>query len=103
MLSLLIYGSATATTSGHKMERATYASLVFRYIACNQHPDHDTLASFRKRSGKQFETAFVQLRQVAREKPLVRFGTVSLDGSKIHPNSSRHSALSYTHAEKIEV
>jgi transposase len=102
LLSLLIYGYATGTFSSRKIERATYDSLAFRYIACNRHPDHDTLATFRKRFGKEFEAAFVQVLQVARENQLSRFGTVSLDGTKIHANASRHSALSYGHCEKIE-
>jgi len=102
LLSLLIYGYATGTFSSRKIERATFDSLAFRYIACNRHPDHDTLATFRKRFGKEFQSAFVQVLQVARETQLSRFGTVSLDGTKIHANASRHSALSYGHAEKIE-
>jgi transposase len=103
LLSLLIYGYATGTFSSRKIGRATYDSLAFRYIACNRHPDHDTLATFRKRFGQEFQSAFVQVLQVARENPLSRFGTVvSLDGTKIHANASRHSALSYGHAEKIE-
>ncbi len=102
LLSLLIYGYATGTFSSRKIERATHDSLAFRYIACNRHPDHDTLATFRMRFGKEFESAFVQVLQVARENQLSRFGTVSLDGTKIHANASRHSALSYAHAEKIE-
>jgi transposase len=102
LLSLLIYGYATGTFSSRKIERATYDSLAFRYVACNRHPDHDTLASFRKRFGKEFGDAFVQVLQVARENQLSKFGTVSLDGSKIHANASRHSALSHGHIEKIE-
>ena len=102
LLALLMYGYATGTFSSRKMERATYDSLAFRYIACNRHPDHDTLATFRKRFGKEFESAFIQVLQVARENQLSRFGTVSLDGTKIHANASRHSALSYGHCEKIE-
>ena len=102
LLSLLIYGYATGTFSSRKIERATYDSLAFRYIACNRHPDHDTLATFRRRFGQEFHSAFVQVLQVARENQLSRFGTVSLDGTKIHANASRHSALSYGHAEKIE-
>ena len=65
LLSLLIYGYATGTFSSRKIERATYDSLAFRYLACNRHPDHDTLATFRRRFGKQFESAFVQVLQVA--------------------------------------
>lgn len=102
LLSLLIYGYATGAFSSRKIERATHDSLAFRYIACNRHPDHDTLASFRRRFGNEFRSAFVQVLQIARENQLSRFGTVSLDGTKIHANASRHSALSYAHAEKIE-
>ena len=102
LLSLLIYGYATGTHSSRKIERATYDSLAFRFIACDQHPDHDTLASFRRRHGEQFAATFVQVLQIARENQVSRFGTVSLDGTKIHANASRHSALSYGHAEKIE-
>jgi transposase/IS5 family transposase len=102
LLSLLIYGYATGTFSSRKIERATHDSLAFRYIACNRHPDHDTLATFRKRFGQEFSDAFVQVLQVARENQLSKFGTVSLDGTKIHANASRHSALSYGHIEKIE-
>ncbi len=102
LLSLLIYGYATSIFSSRKIERATYDSLAFRYIACNRHPDHDTLATFRRRFGQEFSDAFVQVLQVARENQLSKFGTVSLDGTKIHANASRHSALSYGHIEKIE-
>jgi len=102
LLSLLIYGYATGTHSSRKIERATYDSLAFRFIACDQHPDHDTLASFRRRFGKEFAAIFVQVLQVARENQLSRFGTVSLDGTKIQANASRHNALSHGHAEKLE-
>jgi transposase len=102
LLSLLIYGYATGTHSSRKIERATYDSLAFRFIACDQHPDHDTLANFRRRFGKEFAAVFVQVLQLARENQLSRFGTVSLDGTKIHANASRHSALSYGHAQRLE-
>ena len=102
LMSLLIYGYATGTFSSRRIERATYDSLAFRFIACNRHPDHDTLAAFRRRFGEEFQSAFVQVLQVARENQLLSLGNVSLDGSRIHANASRHSALSYGHAEKIE-
>jgi transposase len=102
LLSLLIYGYATGCFSTRKIERATYESLAFRFIACNRHPDHDTLATFRVRFRKEFEAVFVEVLQVARENRLSRFGSVSLDGTKIHANASRHSALSYGHAGAIE-
>lgn len=102
LLSLLVYGYATGCYSSRKIERATYDSLAFRHIACNRHPDHDTLATFRRRFREEFEAVFVEVLQVARENQLSRFGAVSLDGTKIHANASRHSALSYGHAEAIE-
>ncbi len=102
LLSLLIYGYATSTFSSRKIERVTYDSLAFRYIACNLYPDHDTLANFRRRFGEEFQAVFVQVLEVARENQVSRFGTVSLDGTKIKANASRHSALSYGHAETLE-
>jgi transposase len=102
LLSLLIYGYATGCFSTRKIERATYESLAFRFIACNRHPDHDTLATFRVRFRKEFEAVFVEVLQVARENRLSRFGSVSLDGTKIHANASRHSAQISGYAEAIE-
>jgi transposase len=92
LLSLLIYGYATGCYSSRKIERATYDSLAFRFIAANGHPDHDTLSTFRRRFAKEFDDTFFPVLQVARENQLSRFGTVSLDGTKIHANASRHNA-----------
>jgi hypothetical protein len=85
-----------------KLERATYDSVAFRFIVANEHPDHDTIAAFRRRFLPQIETLFVQVLSVAREMGVLKLGTVALDGTKIHANASRHSALSYEHAGKIE-
>src|SRR5271163_2966809 len=71
-------------------------------IAANDHPDHDTIATFRRRFLKDIEALFVRVLELAREMGLLRMGTVGLDGRKIHANASRHSALSYEHAGKIE-
>src|SRR5947208_8175579 len=102
LLGLIIYGYATGVFSSRKLERATYDSVAFRLIAANEHPDHDTIAAFRRRFLKQIETLFVQVLVVAREMGVLKMGTVALDGTKIHANASRHSALSYEHAGKIE-
>src|SRR5882757_7050947 len=96
LLGLIIYGYATGVFSSRKLERATYDSVAFRFIAANEHPDHDTIAAFRRRFLRQIETLFVQ------EMGVLKLGTVALDGTKIHANASRHSALSYEHAGKIE-
>jgi len=88
--------------SSRKLERATYDSVAFRFIAANDHPDHDTIAVFRRRFLPQIEDLFVQVLVLAREIGVLKLGTVGLDGTKIHANASRHSALSYGHAGTIE-
>ncbi|HEY1933534.1 MAG TPA: IS1182 family transposase [Acetobacteraceae bacterium] len=103
LLGLLVYGYATGVFSSRKLERATYDSVAFRFIAANQHPDHDTIASFRRRFLKQIEALFVQVLAMAREMGILKLGTVALDGTKIHANASRHSALSYERAGQIEM
>jgi len=102
LLGLLVYGYATGVFSSRKLERATYDSVAFRFIAANDHPDHDTIATFRRRFLKEIEAVFVQVLVLAREMGMLKLGTVGLDGTKIHANASRHSALSYEHASKIE-
>jgi transposase len=102
MLGLLIYGYATGVYSSRRIEAATYESIAFRYIAANEQPDHDSLCTFRKRFLKEIEALFVQVLCIARQMKLLKLGTIALDGTKIHANASRHSALSYGHAQKIE-
>ena len=102
LLGILIYGYATGVFSSRKLERASYDSVAFRFIAANQHPDHDTIAAFRRRFLEQIEKLFVQVLILAREMGVLKMGTVALDGTKVHANASRHSALSYEHAGKIE-
>lgn len=102
LLGILVYGYATGVFSSRKLERATYDSVAFCFVAANDHPDHDTIATFRRRFLPQIEALFVRVLQLAREMGLLKLGTVALDGTKIHANASRHSALSYEHAGKIE-
>jgi transposase len=102
LLGLLIYGYATRVFSSRALERGTYDSVAFRFIAGNEHPDHDTIAAFRKRFLGQIEGLFVEVLKLARTMGMLKLGTVALDGTKVHANASRHSALSYGHAKKIE-
>ena len=102
LLGLLVYGYATGVVSSRKLERATYDSVAFRFIAANDHPDHDTIATFRRRFLAEIEGLFVQVLLLAREAGLLKLGTVALDGTKIQADASRHSALSWEHAQKIE-
>jgi transposase len=102
LLGLMVYGYATKTFSSRAIERASYDSVAFRFIAGNEHPDHDTIATFRKRFLPQIQALFVEVLKLARAMGMLKLGTVALDGTKIHANASRHSALSYGHAKKIE-
>ena len=74
-----------------KLERATFDSVAFRFIAANEHPDHDTIVAFRRRFLKEIQGLFVQVLLLAREMGMLKLGTVGLDGTKIHANASRHS------------
>lgn len=102
LLGLLVYGYATGVFSSRKLERASHDSVAFRFIAANSHPDHDTIATFRRRFLTQIEALFVQVLMLAREMGMLKLGTVALDGTKVHANASRHSALSWDHANKLE-
>ena len=102
LLSLLVYGYATGVFSSRRIERATYDSVAFRFIAAGSHPDHDTLAAFRRRFLAELADLFVQVLELAKEMKLLKLGTISLDGTQVHANASRHSALSHGHIEKIE-
>jgi len=102
LLGLLIYGYATGVFSSRKIERATHDSIAFRYLAANTHPDHDTIATFRCRFLPQLEALFVQVLLLAREMKFMKLGRIALDGTKVKANASKHKALSYAHAKKIE-
>jgi len=102
MVALLFYGYATGVFSSRQLERATYDSVAFRYVAGNRHPDHDTIANFRKRFLKELGALFVQIRGIAQQMGVLKLGKVTLDGTKVHANASKHSALSWEHACKIE-
>ena len=102
LLALLFYGYATGVFASRKLEQATWDSLAFRYIAANTHPDHDTIAAFRKRFLKQLKPLFVQILLLARTMGFLKLGKISLDGSKVKANASKHSALSWGHATELE-
>lgn len=102
LLSLLIYSCATGVFSSQALERASYDSVAVGFIAGHGRPDHDTIANFRKRFLGQIEPLFVEVLKLARAMGMLKLGTVALDGTKVHANTSRNSALSYGHASKLE-
>ena len=102
MVSLIFYCLITGILSTRKMERATWESIPVRYITGNLHPDHDTIASFRNRMKDALDDIFLKILLVAQEMGLLKLGTVSLDGTKMKANASKHKALSYEHACRLE-
>ena len=95
LLGLLLYGYVTGVFSSRKIERATYDSVPFRFIAGNLHPDHDTLAGFRKTFLPEIASLFVSVLLLAQEAGVFKLGNISLDGSKIHADASKSSAMSH--------
>ncbi len=101
MLALLIYCYANGVFSSRRIERATHRDLGARFIAANTHPDHDTVAAFRRVNKAAFEAAFLQVLLLARESGLLRLGTVSIDGTKIDANASKIRSVRYERAQAL--
>ncbi len=102
LVGLLFYGYATGVFSSRKLEQASYDSVAFRYICGNEHPDHDTIATFRKRFLKDLEGLFVQILLLAQQMGFGHVGQVNIDGTKIKANASKHHAMSYDRIKKLE-
>src|SRR3954466_3259584 len=101
MLALLIYGYANGIFSSRRIERATYRDLGVRYVAANLHPDHDTIAAFRRANRAAFEASFLQVLLLAREAGLLRLGTVAIDGTKLDANASKIRSVRYDRAKEL--
>lgn len=103
LLGLLFYGYVTGIFSSRKIEKATYESIPMRYIAGGLHPDHDTIAHFRKSFLAEIQDLFVQILLLAQEAGILKIGNISLDGSKIHADASKSQAVSYKRLIEMEV
>jgi transposase len=102
LLAVLFYGYATGTFSTRKLERATYESVPLRFIAGNLHPDHDTLATFRKTFLPELKELFVQVLLLAQAAGVLKLGNISLDGTKIHADAKKSKAVSYKYLLALE-
>ena len=100
MAGLLLYAYCVGVFSSRKIEKATYHSVPFRVLCADQHPDHDTIAEFRKRHLKALSGLFVQVLRLCQTVGLVKLGHVALDGTKVRANASKHKAMSYGRMEK---
>ncbi len=101
MLALLVYAYANGLFSSRRIERATYRDLGFRFVTANTHPDHDTIAVFRRQNRAAFEAAFLDILLMARQAGLLRVGTVSVDGTKIDANASKLRSVRYDRAKDL--
>jgi transposase len=98
MLALLIYCYATGRFGSRTIEAATHSDVAVRYLCANEHPDHASICAFRVANAVAFQAAFVTVLQLAQQLRLTRVGTVSVDGTKIQANASKHAAVSYQRA-----
>jgi len=102
MLALLFYCYAKNIFSSRKMERATYEYIPVIFITAGLHPDHDSINRFRKRFLPELGALFVMLLQIAHEMKIFKLGDIYIDGTKIKANASKHKALSWDYACKLE-
>ena len=102
MVKLLVYGYCTGKASSRKLEKATWEDVAFRVLAGNQQPDHDSIAEFRRRHLKALAGLFVQVLKLCHQAGLVKLGHISVDGSKVRANASRHKAMSYQRLTETE-
>jgi transposase len=103
MVALLIYAYCVGVPSSRKIEKATHELIPFRVLTADQHPDHDTIAEFRRRHLETLAALFVQVLRLCQKAGLVKLGHVSLDGTKVRANASKHKAMSYARMEKSVV
>ena len=102
LLGLLFYGYATGVFSSRKLEKGTYESIPLRFIASGLHPDHDTIANFRKTFLLEIQDLFVQVLLLAKTAGVLKIGNISLDGTKIHADASKSQAVSYKRLGELE-
>ena len=101
MLSLLLYAYSTGVFSSRKIERATYENVAFRFLAANQHPDHDSVATFRRTHLEDLNEVFMQVLNLCREMGLVSLGLIAIDGTKIKANASKRKTLEQKELEQL--
>jgi len=102
MVALLVYAYCTGKPSSRRIERATYEEVAFRVLSGDQHPDHDSIAAFRKRHLDALAGLFLQVLQLCQKAGLVKLGHIAIDGTKLKANASKHKAMSYERMSEAE-
>lgn len=101
MLSLLIYCYANGMFSSRRIERATYRDIAIRYLTGNTHPDHDTVATFRRENFEAVAACFVHVLEMAQELKLLRVGRVSVDGTTLKASANKNRNVRYDRAGEL--
>ncbi len=99
--SLLIYCYANGIFSSRRIERATYRDVLVRYLSCDAHPGHDTIAEFRRENFAAVSRCFVKVLELAWELKLLKIGTISVDGAKLKAKASKKNKVCYDRAVEL--
>jgi transposase len=102
LVRLLLYGYAVGVRSSRKIEKATYENIAFRYLAADEHPDHDVLADFRKTHLEELSKLFFTTLQLCQKAGLVKLGQIAIDGTKVAANASRQESKTYERLSEKE-
>jgi transposase len=103
MLALLIYAYSTGLRSSRKIEQATYDCVSFRVLTADQHPDHDTICTFRRNNGKLLQRVHLELLLLAREMDILKFGQISVDGTLVKASASKKRNTEYDRLRWLRV
>ena len=102
MVALLLYAYCVGKPSSRRIEQATYDEVAFRVLTGDQHPDHDSIAEFRKRHLEALSGLFMQVLRLCQKAGLVKLGHIAIDGTKVKANASKHKAMSYERMGEAE-
>ena len=102
LLRLLMWGMASRVVSTRRIEVITRRDVSFIYLAGGQRPDYRTLARFRQRNTEEIKRLFKETVLFCARLGMVNLGHVSLDGTKLKANTSKHKAMSYGRMKQEE-
>lgn len=95
MIGLFLYGAMRRTYSSRRLAELCQRDIACIYLVGGAKPDYHTIGEFRQRFTNELPGLFLQVLLLCREAGLVRLGHVSLDGTKVRANASKHKAMSY--------
>ena len=95
MTKLLVYGYCTGVFSSRRIQKRLQEDIPFKVLAAGNEPDFRTISDFRKIHIAVLQSLFEQVLEMALESGAIKLGRVSLDGTKVKANASKHKAMSY--------